>query len=505
MKLIIIILSLNTLAIGISIRNQDNIDLYNEAEKQSLKELKSVLNTNVAENICSIDEDQENMEVYPLGDFLPSYFFRNSTPDGSSIMAGGRIFTTNEQGVRVAQDGIFKFDLKTGQRYRLDSNSSSDPVTLLGHHSDQQIVSIPNLTGDAERGMKFSIVGEKPNNSSGRIDNTTITRDPNITGVYQSFGLTSKNKNTTSYKMLTDIGYNDRNLVQKLTVSDVTIKGTGKDTKVISNNPRTICEGRMMQLPIISKDGKKVVAQEYIEKEKRMVTRIYNIEDDKCEIEHDLGFAAGKADFSFDGTKIVFHMAKQSSFSSEKIDQDFFSDSSLRNRLEVAVYDLKEKKIKKIEQKATSTSYFPTFNDDGSINYYYTEADNDGNNKTYIRRSEPSEFDAPLSLQEFRVQKCSRESLNQDLIDFLINIHNVACKHSINNISKYSSIAILEGLTKKQCLKFINSFKTQVFEQRQKLAKLREKLNIDKSFEKYHEIFGDKSFTIDSLKEVCQN
>jgi hypothetical protein len=74
---------------------------------------------------------------------------------------------------------------------------------------------------------------------------------------------------------------------------------------------------RDLATPFISKDGRHVVAHDGGTDDKPGSLKIFEItgvdpegQTTSCELRFDFGFAAGKADFSFDGRRVTFHISK---------------------------------------------------------------------------------------------------------------------------------------------------------------------------------------------------
>jgi hypothetical protein len=139
---------------------------------------------------------------------------------------------------------------------------------------------------------------------------------------------------------------------------------------------------RDLSTPFISKDGRHVIAHDggsATEPGTLKIFEIMGVDPDQqtttCERRVDFGFAAGKADFSFDGTRVTFHISKHAyltPFVNGGLNAPAITD--------VVVVDLVKDRTGRIvghrglSRVTTSTvegvgSYFPAFFPDGRVFY----------------------------------------------------------------------------------------------------------------------------------------
>ncbi len=128
--------------------------------------------------------------------------------------------------------------------------------------------------------------------------------------------------------------------------------------------------------PMLSKDGKRLSASD----RKTRTTKIYDVDEDgSCRERLDLGMPTGKADFSFDGRRIAFHVDEH-----HHEPTAFFSGVADRLAKDVVVVDLRETgdrlEAASIRRLTTARrlgdgSYYPSFRADGSIVYLQQEGD----------------------------------------------------------------------------------------------------------------------------------
>lgn len=166
-------------------------------------------------------------------------------------------------------------------------------------------------------------------------------------------------------------------------VDYVFTKANGKVT-VEPTTPVRLCPEivRDLATPFISKDGRFVIAHDDSNAPRPASLKIFEIvstnpaqQTSTCRRVMDFGFPAGKADFSYDGTRVTFHLATFDYIAA-------FIDGGLRSPImtDVVVADLvrdKEgqitgySKLTRVTQTTTqgTGSYFPAFFPDGSLFY----------------------------------------------------------------------------------------------------------------------------------------
>ena len=138
---------------------------------------------------------------------------------------------------------------------------------------------------------------------------------------YQSLGVLESTANTDVYRMIFSGTSNDSGF----RMADYRFDSSGGKLSVTASNPIPLCpeiENDLMT-PFISKDGHYVAAYtsptmewEYADGASLKIYRITDVDFDQgfaaCEELVDFGFPAGKADFSFDGDSLAFHISNVS-------------------------------------------------------------------------------------------------------------------------------------------------------------------------------------------------
>ena len=147
-------------------------------------------------------------------------------------------------------------------------------------------------------------------------------RHPSVHDVfYQSVGVLSQSgtadDGTTVYRMM--FSGSTQPPMPGFRIVDYTFVRTGGALTVTPTTPMRLCPEitRDLATPFISKDGRYVAAHDDSKAGQAASLKIFEIlstdpagQTSTCAERVDFGFAAGKADFSFDGSRLVFHISK---------------------------------------------------------------------------------------------------------------------------------------------------------------------------------------------------
>ena len=138
---------------------------------------------------------------------------------------------------------------------------------------------------------------------------------------YQSVGVVSDARDgantTTTYRMM--FSGSSVKPGPGFRIIDYTFKKTASGLTVTPSRAMQLCPQitRDLATPFISKDGRHVIAHDGGSEAEPGTLKIFEItgvdpagQTTTCEQRVDFGFAAGKADFSFDGTRVTFHISK---------------------------------------------------------------------------------------------------------------------------------------------------------------------------------------------------
>lgn len=147
-------------------------------------------------------------------------------------------------------------------------------------------------------------------------------KDPDVADVYyQSVGVLSNrqtgDESTTIYRMMFSGG--NVKPAPGFRIVDYTFTEKGGQLRVTPSRAMRLCPQitRDLSTPFISKDGRYVIAHDGGADGVPGTLKIFEItatdpasQATTCEQRVDFGFAAGKADFSFDGSRVTFHISK---------------------------------------------------------------------------------------------------------------------------------------------------------------------------------------------------
>lgn len=239
---------------------------------------------------------------------------------------------------------------KTQAHYRLPG--IYDPVPV-----GETVMSVPNL----QEGMAFYSVAEI---LSGQTEPKELARSPKFVGVYQSVGLMESEGNEKIYGLVLAVG--ETNQFQKIKVIE------SPELKVEPIGlPIDICHGIDLKLPMLSKDGREISGVDM----KSGTSKVWQInhKTGSCDEVENLGFFAGKADFSFDGRYLAFHLRADSN-----VDANFFVNPKDSMSMNAFLYDRVKRTLTKVSDALPGeNAYYPVFKKDGTI--VYAHIDRSGN------------------------------------------------------------------------------------------------------------------------------
>lgn len=296
----------------------------------------------------------------------------------------------NPRGERIvavaSHDLNYLYNLTTGRRIRIPDKSDAVAtpdgryITVPSHYTASNSISFydaATLLARLDEGR-----------DAADVPAVYEHRHANVHDVYyQSVGVlstaTAGGTETTVYRMM--FSGSTTPAMPGFRIVDYTFtKAAGAPLRVTATEPMRLCPqiSRDMATPFISKDGRYVVAHDDSRPGHAASLKIFEItgtdpgaQASTCAERVDLGFAAGKADFSFDGSKLTFHISKYDYLTP-------FVSGGLRAPAitDVVVMDLVRDASGAItgagqmSRVTTSTtegvgSYFPAFFPDGALFY----------------------------------------------------------------------------------------------------------------------------------------
>ncbi|MGD9903740.1 MAG: hypothetical protein AB7U83_09730 [Vicinamibacterales bacterium] len=288
--------------------------------------------------------------------------------------------------VAVASHNLnYLHDLTTGQRIRIPDKSDAVAtpdgryITVPSHYTAANTVNFYDAATLLER--------LAANQDAADVKAVYEHRHDDVFDVYyQSVGVLSHaaagSRETTVYRMM--FSGSTKPAMPGFRVVDYTFVREGGRLTVTPTAPMRLCPQitRDLATPFISKDGRYVIAHDDGVAGAAASLKIFEItatdpsaQTTTCAVRADFGFAAGKADFSFDGRQVVFHISKH-----DYLTPFVNGGLSAPAITDVVVADLVRNPAGRItgvggvSRLTTSTTegvghYFPAFLPDGNIFY----------------------------------------------------------------------------------------------------------------------------------------
>lgn len=353
---------------------------------------------------CAVDTAGRSVEVLRPGPGDPVLddvnWFARPVPNA----AGHRI-------VAVASHNLnYLYDLTTGARVRIPD--SSDAVAT----PDGRFITVPSHYTSTHTVNFYDAATLLARLADGKdaadVPPVYAHQHADVYDVYyQSVGIVSTRteggRETTVYRMM--FSGSTKPAPPGFRIVDYTVTREGGAVTVAPTTPMRLCPQitRDLATPFISKDGRYVAAHDDSKADRPASLKIFEIlatdpasQTSTCAERVDFGFAAGKADFSFDGTQLTFHISKHdylTPFVSGGISAPAITD--------VVVVDLVHDAAGRLtgagglSRLTTSTTegvghYFPAFMPDGAV--------------FFVSNLAPKNSDAPKRF-ELRVANGARE------------------------------------------------------------------------------------------------
>jgi hypothetical protein len=263
---------------------------------------------------------------------------------------------------KVTADGKY-MSYSTDRNHLLDLENGGSPIPIPG--AFDAVPTPPDAEGRSlvtvplPDGMTFYSISSLVGNDA---DRTHQHIDPGNDESYQSVGIRRDSAGQSTYRMLS---------------------GKGSLTEYRMNPPSTLsatkgvrpCKGKgPLQLPMISKDGG---LASFFDSGTGS-TKIFKLDAaGNCSEALDLGFPTGKLEFSYDGSRVAFHV--DSALSTRSDGRTFLQPFGLKN---IYTLDLEESggvlragELRKLTNNTDSNtaSYYPSFSADGQVYYMHLE------------------------------------------------------------------------------------------------------------------------------------
>lgn len=378
---------------------------------------------------CSLRQDADSVQLISIPS-KPNYFFRS--------------FPQNELISYASDEGNFILSMKSKKQFKMPG--PFDPVPL-----GEKVISTP----DNRNGMTFYSVREV---LAGNSMPLPLHLSESLKGVYQSVGLLEKTKTSEIYAVIT-AGQTSSVILQKIKVSEVAGQLKVEDV----GSSQAFCKDVDVKLPMISKDGQEVSGLDG----KTGTSKIWKLdyESGACTELADIGVNAGKADFSFDGNLIVFHLRGDGAKTIE-----YFEKAEAGMNMNIYVYNRKDKAIYQITQgRPGDNAYFPVFRKDGSV--VYAVIDKTGT--PFFAHANPNKMKSTgVNLSEI----LKNPNLNQLMA--LGQLWNLSCADSAHQFKSVEAvISVAHSLGRLKCLKLIAEAHDDSFEAKMREAALEPSAN----------------------------
>ena len=294
----------------------------------------------------------------------------------------------------ASHDQNYLYDLSRGRRVRIPDKSDAVAtpdgryVTVPSHYTATQTVNFYDA--------RTLLARLDEGRDALDVPPVYAHKEPDVADVYyQSVGVVSSrhdgNVTTTVYRMMFSGG--NVKPAPGFRIVDYTFSEQEGRVRVTPSRAMRLCPQitRDLSTPFISKDGRHVIAHDGGAEGVPGTLKIFEItgtdpaaQATTCERRVDFGFAAGKADFSYDGSRVTFHISKHGYLT------PFINGGLVAPTItDVVVADLTRDPSSRITghgglaRVTTSTSegvgsYFPAFFPDGQVFYVASSTPKNG-------------------------------------------------------------------------------------------------------------------------------
>jgi hypothetical protein len=220
----------------------------------------------------------------------------------------------------ASHDQNYLYDLTRGRRIRIPDKS--DAVAT----PDGRYVTVPSHYTPDKTVNFYETAGLLARLDEGRdaldIPPVYAHDDPDLSDVYyQSTGVMSHRSDASGSETVYRVMFSGSRVepAPGFRVVDYTFASSDERLEVSPTKAMRLCPQITNDLatPFLSKDGRHVVAHDGGGEGRPGTLKIFEItgldperQSTSCELRLDFGFAAGKADFSYDGRRIAFHISK---------------------------------------------------------------------------------------------------------------------------------------------------------------------------------------------------
>lgn len=200
------------------------------------------------------------------------------------------------------------------------------------------------------RDLKKLIVGESDSH---------IGDVPNVSGLYQSVGVLNTKGTSTKIRLIAEQGN------QNHSVKDFSYDSESKLLTVDQEGvTHKLCSNFNLKLPMLSKDGQFLGGLD-LDTRKSAVWKINP--DFTCDKVLDLPLKTGKLNFSYDSSKVTYHLYSQPVEAPEDGSDNYIAIPSDDFVSDIFVLDLKTNKTTRVTTNTDTNSMYPDFTTDGRL------------------------------------------------------------------------------------------------------------------------------------------
>jgi mono/diheme cytochrome c family protein len=340
----------------------------------------------------------------------PNWFFR-SFPNSNKVSF-------------ASDDGNYILDMDTNQAYQVPG--PYDPVPI-----GESIISVPQ---DNFQTYSVAQILSKTDNTTDHRGEITSLGTMGIGGVYQSIGQMPSVGGKQRYRAVTD--------QDGASYVDMEVDTTGTTPTIKSLGPaKKTCNNADFNLPMLSKDGTEIAGFDNT----TQTTKVWKINaDGSCTEVLNLGIPTGKADFSFDNKKLVFHVTGSGADSS-----GYFTHTSGSDARDVYTYDREKKSYSKISQNLSNSAYYPVWRKDGKVVYVNVD---DAGNASFVK-ADPAKAASAVSGENLNCATCNT---NNAVLAIGRTWYDLC--HNVANANQTSAMVTALSLDADQCKKLVDQY-----------------------------------------------
>lgn len=210
-----------------------------------------------------------------------------------------------------------------------------------------------------------------------------IFKDTEMTGAYQSVGVTDITPTSATYRVVTEGTYQKGHLrMQEYQITHRT-ESSAPVVKRKYENAITFCPNENLTLPMFSKTGKLFGGVDPITRQ----MKVFSIDrEGKCQLIKNTGIISGKVDFAFDDKKYVAHVTTLNPTSVAHV---VSWPSRVSMAINIIEYDWEKDEYSQLTKCEDKNCYYPSSLEDGSVLYIEQMKNGNSYNLVLMKRKSP--------------------------------------------------------------------------------------------------------------------